>query len=96
MQKKLRRSVEKNGLAYAELCGCLDDKMLMLILYEAPDDGKKSLEILRRHFESEEKTRIELADDLLRVEKIVAALNRAKETLSDSLLEAIVLNDSDD
>lgn len=27
--------------------------MLMLILYEAPDDGKKSLEILRRHFESD-------------------------------------------
>ncbi|XP_078801721.1 uncharacterized protein LOC111947334 [Oryzias latipes] len=97
----------KNELAYAELCGCLDDKTLMLILYEAPDDGKKSLEILRRHFESEEKPRIvglyteltnvlmadqeELADYLARVEKIVAALNRAKETLSDALLVAMVL-----
>ncbi|RVE59116.1 hypothetical protein OJAV_G00201250 [Oryzias javanicus] len=73
----------------------------------APDDGKKSLEILRRHFESEEKPRIvglyteltnvlmaekeELADYLARVEKIVAALNRAKETLSDALLVAMVL-----
>lgn len=54
-----------NGLAAranaeeaAEIGDCLDDKMLMLILYEAPDDGKKSLEILRRHFESEEKPRI--------------------------------------
>ncbi|XP_047246928.1 uncharacterized protein LOC124883715 isoform X2 [Girardinichthys multiradiatus] len=78
-----------------------------LILYEAPDDGKKSLEILRRHFESEEKPRIvglyteltnvqmadreALADNLARVEKIVAALNRAKETLSDAPLTAMVL-----
>lgn len=97
----------KNELAYAEMCGCLDDKTLTLILYESPDDGKKSLEILRRHFESEEKPRIvglyteltnvlmangeELADYLARVEKIVAALNRAKETLSDALLVAMVL-----
>ncbi|CAL9692762.1 unnamed protein product [Knipowitschia caucasica] len=97
----------KTELAYAELCGCLDDKTLELILYEAPDDGKKSLEILRRHFESEEKPRIvglyteltnvlmadgeELAGYLARVEKIVAALIRAKETLSDSLLVAMVL-----
>lgn len=97
----------KNELAYAELCGCLDDKTQTLILYEAPDDGKKSLEILRHQFESEEKPRIvglyteltnvlmadgeELADYLARVEKIVAALNRAKETLSDALLMAMVL-----
>lgn len=33
----------------------------------------------------------ELADYLTRVEKIVAALNRAKETLSDALLVAMVL-----
>lgn len=97
----------KNELAYAELCGCLDDKTLTLILYEAPDDGKKSLEILRCKFESEEKPRIvglyteltnvlmadgeDLADYLARVEKIVAALHRAKETLSDALLMAMVL-----
>ncbi|KAF7214567.1 putative LOC107376767-like protein [Nothobranchius furzeri] len=97
----------KNELAYAELCGCLDDKTPTLILYEAPDDGKKSLEILRHHFESEEKPQIfglytelnnvqmangeELADYLARVEKIVDALNRAKETLSDALLVAMVL-----
>ncbi|KAL6461003.1 hypothetical protein MHYP_G00309690 [Metynnis hypsauchen] len=97
----------KNELAYAELCGCLDDNTLTLIVYEAPDDGKKSLAILRRHFESEEKPRIvglyteltnvlmadgeALADYLARVEKIVAALKRAKETLSDALLIAMVL-----
>lgn len=46
----------KNELAYTEMCGCLDDKMLTLIQYEAPDDGKKSLEILRCHLESEEKS----------------------------------------
>uniref|UniRef100_A0A1A8PPT4 Retrovirus-related Pol poly from transposon TNT 1-94 n=1 Tax=Nothobranchius rachovii TaxID=451742 RepID=A0A1A8PPT4_9TELE len=98
---------KRNELAYAELCCCLDDKTLMLILYEAPDNGEKSLEILRRHFESEEKPRIvglyteltnvvmapgeELVDYLTRVEKIIAALNRAKETLSDALLVAMVL-----
>lgn len=32
----------KNELANAQLCGCLDDKKLVLILYEAPDVGKKS------------------------------------------------------
>lgn len=80
---------------------------MRLILYEAREDGKKSLEISRRHFESEEKPQIvglytdltnvlmangeELADYLARVEKLVVALQRAKENLSDALLVAMVL-----
>lgn len=70
--------------------------MLTLIVYENPDDGKKSLKILSCHFESEEKPQIvklyteltnvlmadseELADDLARVEKIMAALKRTSVT----------------
>ena len=98
---------EKNALIFAELSMCLDDKSLQLILRDAKNDGKKSLEILREHYLGKSKPRIislysELAslktsneesttDYVLRAESAATQLEAAGETISDSLLVAMCL-----
>jgi hypothetical protein len=44
-----RPSAEDNATAFAELIQFLDNKSLSLIIPDAKDDGKKSLQILRHH-----------------------------------------------
>ena len=40
----------KNGEAYAELVQCLDNKGLSLVMRDTKRDGRRALEILRKHY----------------------------------------------
>ena len=50
--------VEKNAEVYASLVQFLDDISLSLIIRDAPNDGKKALNILRDHYLGSSKPRI--------------------------------------
>jgi hypothetical protein len=100
-------SAEDNATAFAELIQFMDDKSLSLIIRDAKDDGKKSLQILRNHYIGDSKPRIlslytvltslklengeELTDYIIRAERASAALKNAGETVSDGLLVAMIL-----
>lgn len=43
---------------FAELVQCLDDRSLSLILREARDEGRKSLAVLREHYQGKWQPRI--------------------------------------
>lgn len=97
----------KNADVYCELVQCLDDKSLSLIIRDAKNDGRKSLEILHDHFLGSSKPRIislyceltalhmkeceNVTEYILRAEKTSTSLLNAGETISDSLLVAMVL-----
>ncbi|XP_033122962.1 uncharacterized protein LOC117121761 [Anneissia japonica] len=97
----------KNAEAFAELIQCLDDQSLSLVLNEAPDNGRKALQILRGHYLGTGKPRIlalyteltslkmspseTVTDYVLRAETAAQSLKHAQETVSDSLLIAMVL-----
>lgn len=51
-------SADKNEEAFAQLIQFLDDKSLSLIMRDAPDDGRKALQILRQHFAGTGKPRV--------------------------------------
>ena len=98
---------DKNARVYAELVQLLDDTSLSLVIRDAKDDGKKALEILREHYLGTSKPRIislytelttlsmsdreTVTDYLIRAEKAATSLKNAGETVSDSLLVAMVL-----
>ena len=100
-------SDDKNAEAYAELCLSLDDRSLSLIIRDAKNDGRKALEILRKHYLSSSETRViglftelttlkkeeaeTLTDYVLRGETAAALLKNAGETVSDNLLIAMIL-----
>ena len=100
-------SVGKNEEVYAHLCQFLDSTSLSLIIRDAKDDGRKSLKILREHYQGSSKPRIislwtelsklEKAHDekatnyLLRAEKAATALTSAGVEVKDSLLVAMCL-----
>ena len=74
-------SDDKNAEAYAELCLSLDDRSLSLIIRDAKNDGRKALEILRKHYLSSSETRvIGLFTELTTLKKEEA------ETLTDYVL----------
>ena len=97
----------KNEEAFAELVQCLDDRSLSLIIRDAKDDGKKALEILREYYLGKSKPRIislyteltslkkgtdeNVTDYIIRAETAATSLKTAGETISDSLLVAMVL-----
>lgn len=99
--------IAKNADIFAEIVQVLDDKSLQLIMRDAVNDGRKALEILRDHYRGTRKPRIislytELTslkmrgkecvtDYFLRAEAAATSLKSAGETISDSLLIAMVL-----
>lgn len=103
----LAEDEEKNGEAYAELVQCLDNKSLSLVMRDASRDGRKALEILRRHYAGKDKPRVvslycelsslhkasneTITDYIIRAETIFTSLRRADETISDGLQIAMVV-----
>ena len=98
---------EKNKIVYAEMGQLLDDKSLSLVIRDAKDDGRKALKVLRDHYRGSSKPRIiglyteltslvlnedeSIADYIIRAEKSSTQLKYAGETISDSLLVAMVM-----
>ena len=100
-------NAEKNAQVFAELVQLLDDTSLSLIMRDATDKGKEALIILRNHYLGASKPRIislyteltslekkadeKVTDYMIRAETAAASLKAAGETISDSLLIAMVL-----
>ena len=97
----------KNSEVFACLVQFLDDKSLSIIIRDAKNNGRKSLEILRNHYIGSSKPRIislycelttlklavdeSITDYLLRGETTYTRLNEAGEKVSESLLIAMLL-----
>ena len=97
----------KNKWAYAQLVQVLDERSLQLIMSDAPDDGRKSLQTLRQHYASTEKPRVlklyeelttlrmaadeDVTDYLIRAERAATGLNAAGENITDNLIIAMLL-----
>ena len=97
----------KNAMIYAELVQVLDDRSLLLVMRDAADDGKRALEILRNHYLGASKPRVvllyrelatlrkgveeQVTDYVIRAETTAAALKKAGETVSDSLIQAMLI-----
>ena len=100
-------AADKNEEAFAELIQFLDDRSLSLIIRDAKDKGREAFQILRTHYRGKGKQRIitlyteltslvkssteSLTDYIIKAETARAALLYAGETVSDSLLIAMVL-----
>ena len=98
---------ESNQDIFSLLVMCLDDKALNLIMRDAENDGKKALKILREHYLGTSKPRVislyceltslkmkpteSVVEYLIRAETASSHLKQAKETVSDSLLIAMVI-----
>ena len=97
----------KNVDSYAELVQLLDDRSLSLVFRNAKDDGRKALKIIRDHYMGTGKPRIislyteltslkmgtdeRVTDYANRAETAANSLKQAGETVSDSLLIAMLL-----
>ena len=100
-------TAEKNAQVFAELVQLLDDTSLSLVIRDAKDKGKEALAILRNHYLGSSKPRIislyttltsmklaggeNVTDYMIKAETASASLKSAGETISDSLLIAMVL-----
>lgn len=98
---------EKNTDAFAELVQFLDDRSLSLVIRDAKNDGRKALSTLREHYLGRGKPRIislyteltslkkgtneSVTDYVIRAETAATSLKNVGETVSDSLLTAMVL-----
>lgn len=97
----------KNEKAYSQLVQVLDHRSLSLIMRDAEDDGNAALTILRDHYTGKGKPRIltlytqlctlvkssdmNMTDYVLKAEKLSNSLKSAGETITDSLLIAMVM-----
>ena len=98
---------DKNAEVYAALVQVLDDKSLNLIIRDAPEDGRKSLKILRNHYLGTSKpqiislytelTSLKMKSDesvtnyMLRAVRAATRLKQAEEVVSDDLLVAMIM-----
>jgi len=98
---------DKNANAFAELIQCLDDRSLLLIVRDTLNDGRAALPILRGHYLPKGKPRVitlyteltslkfrrdeSLTDFVIRAETVAAQLRDTGETISDSLLIAMIM-----
>ena len=98
---------DKNAQVYAELVQLLDNTSLSLIIRDAKDKGKEALQILRDHYLGTSKPRIislyteltslkmtgdeKVTEYMIRAETAASSLKAAGETISDSLLVAMIL-----
>ena len=74
-------SAAKKADAFAEFVQCLDDRSLSLIIREAKDDGPKSLEVLRQHYQGKGKPR---------VISLYTELTTLKKTESESIVDYVI------
>ena len=97
----------QNEECFAELIQMIDDRSLSLIMRDAIDDGRKALKILRDHYAGDGKPRVialyteltslrktadvTVTDYILKAERITCALINAGETISDSLVIAMLI-----
>ena len=98
---------EQNAEAFATLVQCLDDRSLSLIIRDAKDDETRAVKILREHYLSQGKPRVialyteltslvkkreeTVTDYVIRAETASALLKSIDESISESLLIAMVL-----
>ena len=97
----------KNEKAYAELVLLLDETSLSIIMNDAKDRGRDALSLLRDHYRGSGKPRIltmytnlcnlkypygeDLTEYISGAERLASNLKAAGETISDSLLVAMVM-----
>ena len=100
-------TAENKERNYAQLVQFLDSKSLNLVMHDAKDDGRKALEILRRHYAGTGKQRIismyttlcsltklpneDLTDYIIKCEQTATQLRSAGKIIEDSLLIAMVI-----
>lgn len=98
---------ERNAELFAELVQLLDDKSISLVMRDAKDNGREAMKILRDYYLGSSKPRIialyteltslqmsaseSVTDYMLRAETSATSLKGAGESISDSLLVAMVL-----
>ena len=100
-------NADKNAQAFAQMSLLLDQRSLALVMRDARDNGKEALKILRAHYQSSGKPHIitlytelttlkkgsseSITDYIIRAERAFTMLTAAGETVSESLLVAMVL-----
>ena len=99
-------NVDQNAQAFAQLSLLLDPRSLALVMRDARDNGKEALAILPAHYQSSGKPPIitlyteltfkkgskeTIAAYIIRAERAFTMLTAAGETVSESLLVAMVL-----
>ena len=97
---------DKNEKVFSEMVQVLDEKSLCLIMNDAADDGRAALKILRSHYKGSGKPRVltlytnlcnlqmgtmSLTEYVSKAERLSTNLKSCKETVSDSMLIAMVM-----
>ena len=98
---------DQNAEVFSSLVQVLDDKSIGLIMRDAPNKGREAMAILKDHYAGANKPRIialygeltslrmksdeSVTDYILRGESAAQKLKSAGETISDSLLVAMML-----
>ncbi|KAI5621190.1 hypothetical protein C0J50_19125 [Silurus asotus] len=111
-ETEIAADAKKNADAYAELILLLDDKSLSLFMRDAPNDGRKALEILRGYYAGKGKPRIisfytmltslqkandeSVMDYIIRAETAITALRNAVQNCNFEETEKIKAAESSD
>ena len=100
-------SSDKREECYAELIQFLDERSLCLVMRDAKDDGRKALEVLRKHYAGSSEQRImslystltslkmkpneDVTGYIIRAENAATSLKSVGEIITDRLLNAMVM-----